>query len=509
MSSPGNAERRSTNHRFLLQHLEDCTSNHEQCNKDFHGEPRGPADVPQLPTRVLSLGTEIDGEIKLLEQNPDPAGPLHRGHYTALSHCWGPKEKHSITTTTKNIDNHRQSISFKVLSRTLQDAVTITRNLGLKYLWIDSLCIIQDCKEDWEREAPTMGSVYEEAYLTICATGAADGTEGCFEVAELDPAEPIVSDDINIGFMHKAERSKHDTLGPLQSRAWITQEWILSRRQIHYCRGRLAWCCDEVQQYDDGSTVKVVLRINSDFNQGTFEELPDISDDDPRSEKVKAVWKWIVQEFTERDLTVATDKLAAISGLIRKIVDGDEARCRYGVMMDDLPYSLLWSRWDNEVYLKRPGYLRAEGIPSWSWASTEGKVDYARPFLDGQMEKLCEYSYEPENKRLVLQSGLAYSKSSLSSIREDRSESVLIDCKDDLGGSITGDDCVYLVVPIVHNNADSGCDCLILRKCDEGNDVFERIGMAWDLEIDALYYGQPEGGSTEDRSWSDREIFVI
>lgn len=337
MNSSEDPERRSTNHRFLLQHLEDCKSNHQQCNKDFYGELRGPNYVPQLPTRVLSVGTETDGHLQLLEQNPNPAGSLHHGHYIALSHCWGPPEKHSITTTTENINRHRQSISFNDLSKTFQDAVTITRKLGIQYLWIDSLCIIQDNKEDWASEAPTMGSVYEEAYLTICATGAADGTEGCFAVAEQESAELIVPGENSVRWIYMHERSENDILGPLQTRAWITQEWILSRRQIHYCRGRLAWCYDEIQEYDDGSRFKVVLRINSDMNQSICEELPDISDEDSRLEKVEAVWKLIVQEFTERNLTEVTDKLVAIRGLIRKLVDGDETRCLYGVMWTTFP----------------------------------------------------------------------------------------------------------------------------------------------------------------------------
>lgn len=505
MNSPEHAERPPTNHRFLLQQLNACISDHEQCNKDFYGEPRGSDDAPELPTRVLSVGTESDSHLRLLEQNPDPTGSLQRGRYVALSHCWGPPEKHSIKTTTENLKRHLHCISFENLSRTFKDAVTITRKLNVQYLWIDSLCIIQDDTGDWEREAPTMGSVYENAYLTVCATGAADGTEGCFAVAEEELAEVAVFDD-NLGFMYNYERAGYDILGPLQSRAWATQEWILSRRQIHYCRGRLAWCCDEVQKFDDGSTVKVVLRTNSDINQGTFEELADISDEDPRREKVKAVWKWIVQEYTERDLTVPKDKLPAIRGLIRKLQHGDEESCPHGIMLDDLPFSLAWSRWENGLYLQRPHELGL-AIPSWSWASTKGKVDYARPFSD-RVEVLCNCSYDSQSSSLVLQSWLTYSETSLSLMEKGQSHSVLMDefAAADLR-RIDGDDCVYLVVPLTHDPLDSGCDCLILRKLNNGFNVFERIGMAWNLRIDRLYYGQPKDVSTVDQ-WSGRDIVV-
>ena len=110
---------------------------------------------PALPNRVLDLGQEPTQTIKLLETN------FRRGHYCALSHCWGPPEKHPIQTTSNTLKDHLEGIEFKVLPRTFQDAVTVTRAIGVRYLWIDCLCIVQDDKNDWKKEAAMMGSIYE------------------------------------------------------------------------------------------------------------------------------------------------------------------------------------------------------------------------------------------------------------------------------------------------------------------------------------------------------------
>lgn len=99
-----------------------------------------------------------------------------KNKYVALSHCWGPSQPFILTTASETA--FRNGIPFQALPRTFQDAVTITRLLCLRYLWIDSLCILQDDKDDWERESANMADVYRNAYLTIAASNAASHAEG-------------------------------------------------------------------------------------------------------------------------------------------------------------------------------------------------------------------------------------------------------------------------------------------------------------------------------------------
>jgi hypothetical protein len=111
-----------------------------------------------------------------------------RGQYLALSHCWG--KIRILTTRSDNIQQHGKEISMTALSRTFQDAVILTRQLGVKYLWIDSLCIVQDSREDWELESIVMNEYYKNTYLTIVASYAQDGSVGCFQTRNALAIEP-------------------------------------------------------------------------------------------------------------------------------------------------------------------------------------------------------------------------------------------------------------------------------------------------------------------------------
>lgn len=525
---------------FLLQKLHTCVSEHEICRSDFYGTPRDPNHQPRLPSRILFVGghqADAPGGsqghgVKLVEQRPDAQGqgPLV-GRYIALSHCWGPPEKHSITTTTVNIDRHRaEGIPFDSLSKTFQDATTITRKLGVEYLWIDSLCIVQDDRDDWESEAPRMGFVYEDAYLTICATGAADGTEGCFAVAEdedaparLDrvytnrgsveclPPYETSSGEVN---KYKARGLQSHFLGPLQDRAWITQEWILSPRQIHYCRGQLAWCCDTVQMYDDGSHLTLLIRYDlqgymkvfTSHNQ-SFPGLGVVSwvkVTDPRRARIAAAWKWIVQEYTARNLTKVSDKLAAMQGLIQKMQGSDPAvgsnkfACPYGIMSYELPYSLAWSRRElpKGRYLHRPQELKAMGMPSWSWASTTGSIDYTRE-LGQDIGPICQCCrYDSDIKALIIKSGLIIVGKPLSLFAYGRKHSIMLDESggvDNLDKVLNGQDGEYLMIPIIHAKDTQEVPyhrdkyhCLIARPSKDRAGAFERIGIGWFFEWERL-----------------------
>lgn len=105
--------------------LNDCLRNHPQCETEI---------IPELPHRVIDVG---DGRLRLLIAENGT-----RGHWIALSHCWG--KTNSFRTTLKTIESLKSSIKWEELPKTFKDAIYVTRALGVQYLWIDSLCIIQD-----------------------------------------------------------------------------------------------------------------------------------------------------------------------------------------------------------------------------------------------------------------------------------------------------------------------------------------------------------------------------
>ncbi|KAK2050895.1 HET-domain-containing protein, partial [Colletotrichum caudatum] len=150
------------------------------------GRPiKPPREQIGLVNEVVDVGVDGRREPRLIVTG----GAV--GRYTTLSHCWGPRPV--IRTTSRTIDDHLGALPLDGLPPTFRDAVSITRSLGIRYVWIDSLCIVQDSEEDWELESARMGAVYASSYLTIAASASPDSTGGCF-------APRRASGDVKVGF---------------------------------------------------------------------------------------------------------------------------------------------------------------------------------------------------------------------------------------------------------------------------------------------------------------------
>ena len=310
---------------------------------------------PDLPTRVLEVREPQGQDVLRLVETMGA-----RGQYAALSHCWGPPSKHPLKTTKGTLQYRLKEIPFKSLTKTFQDAVTVTRAIGLRYLWIDSLCIIQDDNSDWLNEASHMGSIYEKSQLTIAAAGAPDGSFGCFmERPELSPAVELhnISEhgERTGGIFVSMKCMKGDThpdYSPLNERAWITQEWLLSRRIVYYTKGQMVWSCKKKSQGEDHERLRLVARITAD----------------------KLNWTDLVGNFCARKLTFNTDKLIALHGIASAWEKRTGDKWIHGVWIGHLLKYLFWRAPEESTFaqlLIRPGVLP---IPSWSWASTQGQL---------------------------------------------------------------------------------------------------------------------------------------
>jgi hypothetical protein len=113
------------------------------------------------------------GSVKLLETTDKYAS------YICLSHCWG-KENQPLKCTTANLNEWKSRIDWDLLPQTFQDAIDFVRRLGQRYLWIDSLCILQDDRDDWDEQSVKMAEIYENSYLTLAASWASDCTGGLY-----------------------------------------------------------------------------------------------------------------------------------------------------------------------------------------------------------------------------------------------------------------------------------------------------------------------------------------
>ncbi|KAI3327243.1 heterokaryon incompatibility protein-domain-containing protein [Xylariaceae sp. AK1471] len=360
----------------INQWFKECMEDHPVCSQ---GETI-------LPTRVIVVGSDTgDCEPYLYETKHD------KGQYVTLSHCWGEHEPGPLITTTRNIHLHKKSIPLSTLPDTFLDTIYLTRDLGIHYLWIDSLCIIQDDNDDWVRESTHMTDIYRNATLTISADGAVDSHAGLFRtVGRRQPAATVTIDHPEMAGKSKSPvyarmvslpsrvhqiTSVRDQ--PLRRRAWALQEWLLSSRVIHFIAGELLWECKAVQgcECQVASQPLVSLGISEDQRpMWLFKPTFYYRENDGNDGVSLFAWQNVVSEFTSRKLTYDSDKLPAIAGLARLSKKNNEDYIA-GLWKSELPESLLW-RVDSTQSKRYDQYV----APSWSWASVTSGVRFPHKY---------------------------------------------------------------------------------------------------------------------------------
>lgn len=273
----------------------------------------------KLPTRVLDLGLGFEQDhIKLCQSSLLEVEP-----YVALSYCWGKSEP--FTTVKANIESRKLSISIASLPSTLRDAVILTRRLGIRYIWIDALCIIQDDADDWKKEAALMHQVYSQALFTLSADNTNDINEGLFKwrSARYQSAVPMeYSDAKSKAKLHFyvcprfKQFTEQVTNSVLSGRAWAFQERALSARIVHIGSELNFWECNETCTGDD---MKIgTYNVRSDgYNH--LNDLLSCREDFPEW-RYHHNWGFVVKEYSKRQLTYGSDKLPALDGLAKAFV---------------------------------------------------------------------------------------------------------------------------------------------------------------------------------------------
>jgi hypothetical protein len=358
--------------------IEICDSQHPRCASHA---------LSKLPTRVLDVGNRGNKTlVKLYETEEDS------GRYITLSHCWGNTQ--IVTTTKATLTQLKSEVQWSQLSRNFQDAITITRELGIRYIWIDSLCIIQDDRNDWKRESARMAEIYSNSYLNLAATGSADGGGGCFlsrwtssgksrfpvKLHEIKRevggrtvavfARRLLSD-AHIHFTDLEPPSAEDILiaAPLLSRAWVMQERLLTARTVHFHSAELVWECKEgllceCGALDDHNNAS--MRPGNRLKSACAEAFAGHKN----PQELAALWFELVTLYSRLKLTNESDRLPALSGLAKCF--GDLSRGAYlgGLWESDLPKALLWQACPSIYGGARRAALQ-DGLPTWSWASVQ------------------------------------------------------------------------------------------------------------------------------------------
>lgn len=336
--------------------------------------------------------------------------------YVSLSHCWGGQ---SLCRTTQNtLEQHKDSIVVSDLTRTLQDAIHLVQRLGLRYLWVDSLCILQDDEEDWLREAGRMAAVYEGSYLTIAASASKDGSGGCFVNQETQSLirVPCDTNDASKGHMYFGVRKDDNPVrrlfdGPLNNRAWVLQEHLFARRTVHFAEDQIYWECDKYLIGQDRSDGRGIIELNVPTRSllicilGDFlgpECMPHLVKSPPQDKFDRgdfySWWANLVKHFSNCSLTKASDKLPALLSLSLELgkLTNDEYHEGHWLWQKSsymFMSSLLWHSNDKH-HLQKIAQFRA---PSWSWAALDGSLDFA----DMHITRLARF-FHPELTELSL-----------------------------------------------------------------------------------------------------------
>lgn len=343
-----------------------------------------------MPTRVVDVGVAPDfGDVKIAS----PQGA--KGDYLTLSHCWGGKITPLLTQET--VDPFSSSLPYGDLPANFKDAIRITRELGFRYVWIDSLCIIQDSQSDWAQESSKMAQIYRDSVLTISAICSSGSTKGILRNTEKKPLppqpKPVVMTLSGSGSGHKVtiardRKGEHlvtcDVSCPLGKRGWCLQESILSPRHLYYGLEQIYWRCPHGYQDAEGNSPGAHFPSGLSLKTVAAVLYGDVLKHKPPAghaasstsgetiQSTRNEYYNIAAAYTDCNLTFGSDKLPAFSGIARRLHHPAFSGGDYlaGIWAVDLPTGLSWTP-EIQTARRAPGPYRA---PTWSWAVTDDKI---------------------------------------------------------------------------------------------------------------------------------------
>ena len=357
--------------------LDECLGTHSECTVP---DGERPSQLPCLPTRVIDVGDQFDSEAKIFE----PPSATYE-NYITLSYCWGTKR--FTTTTLENINANKQRLDLSSLPQTFQDAIMTTKRLGFRYLWIDALCIIQNSNEDKANEISKMGDIYSNATLTIAVVSASRVGEGFLQTTPRTTVTlPYRCPDGVMGLVQVSTQKEVDLMQEsLYTRAWCLQENLLSRRLLLYTDTEVIWQCQSIPMKRPDTNHVAYEHGDPNLDSSPFRRLPvnivtpaktpNMTENASVDEERYKVWRYLVESYTQRRLTVASDRLPALDGVAQKFRVAWSDEYFAGHWKRQFIPSLSWRRkWTHETQFLPP--LSEYRAPSWSWASIDHPVEF-------------------------------------------------------------------------------------------------------------------------------------
>lgn len=393
----------STSLEIAKRWIHHCKANHTQCQESSESNqwypsrlidvaPNAQHDVPRSGSTAGATTTDdpVTARLVVVSEQNNVLKPVE-GNYITLSHCWGKIDFLKLTKST--LPTLQERILEYELPRTFQDTIYVCRLLGIRYIWIDSLCIIQDSKEDWQKEAALMHQVYANSYCNIAATGASDSSKGLFFNRRETGLFPVDVDmswagrpsawyyilDLSYWQRHLTSPRK----APLNNRSWVVQERLLCPRVLHFGHDQLLWECrqmDASEEYPQGLPAVLQLDYFSGFKftdaEFTGQKLARWRSSNlvPKFHPYE-FWSRIVHTYSRCQLTNPGDKLIALSGIAKMMRERLDDEYVAGMWRRYLASQLSWYVDDCQQATGqlaiRPQAYRA---PSFSWASLEAAV---------------------------------------------------------------------------------------------------------------------------------------
>ncbi|KAE8446787.1 hypothetical protein EG329_011692 [Mollisiaceae sp. DMI_Dod_QoI] len=368
------------------QWISECLANHPVCCAEIMQEQK-------LPTRLIDVGRGSSLPCLVYSTDIVPLDGTTRTKYVTLSHCWGRNPICKLTSETES--SFRAGFDIKRLTRTFQDAISITRRLevdfGVKYLWIDALCIVQDSENDWRHEGSLMADVYGNSWCNLVACDGRDGENGMLHpswmqsfrltASDLKSSRPIgnkkphktVQDVISKSgdyICFNRDHITHVDDSVVNTRAWVLQERALAARSLTFSRDQVFWACQETEASESFPSALPTLR-GHEKDSSTRTILSSLEGHQYSLVDAMRAWKTYIRAYSKRHLTYASDKLPAIAGVARRMQHNFPRGCYLaGLWEMGIEDQLLWIPMG--LFSSRPPYR----APSWSWASLDVEVTY-------------------------------------------------------------------------------------------------------------------------------------
>ncbi|KAH7129171.1 heterokaryon incompatibility protein-domain-containing protein [Dactylonectria macrodidyma] len=342
----------------------------EKC--DTHPECEALSDSP-LPTRLIDVASE-DQKARIASTKG------LWGRYAALSYCWGGAQSGKTLRATFAARQHR--IEPAELSKTVRQAIQTTRRMGLQYVWIDAICIIQDDETDRANEIAQMCDIYRRAYVTIVAATAASSSDGFLQVRP----RPSPLADMPFWTTNKELSSVSlilegwydDSSEPINTRCWTLQERLLSRRLVIFASHTIQLQCQH-EIVNLGDSINLPTGLGSwRLPSSLLRPLPfaNVEASNLGREAIIELWKGAITMYSERQIKRRGERLVALSGLAHAFHQALNLRYLAGLWCGPtLPFMLLWEA-GNYV----PPVDQTYVAPTWSWASHSGPVSYRNAY---------------------------------------------------------------------------------------------------------------------------------